>query len=204
MGRTPGPKRNLMRERIAHLAARLMAQDGVQDFGTAKRKAAEQLGAADTRHLPTNSEVEEALRAFRALYEPEEHAAVLRALREAALSVMRRLEAFNPHLTGSVLTGTAGKYSDINLQLFTDSVKDVEYFLMREKIPYRAGERRVAAGDGWRSVPVFSICAGQATVNIAVYGTKDLWSAGRPSSENGIPLRAKTAYVEMLLRDEEN
>lgn len=202
MGRTTGPRRNLMRERIAHLAARLMARDGIQDFGTAKRKAAEQLGAADTRNLPNNSEVEEALRAFRALYEPEEHRAVLRALREVALSVMRRLEAFNPHLTGAVLTGVAGKHSDINLQLFTDSVKDVEYFLMRERIPYRAGERRVATGDGWRSVPLFTLEAEGATVNVAVYGTKDLWSAGRPGVEDGVPVRAKTPYVETLLREE--
>ena len=33
------------------------------------------------------------------------------------------LERFNPYLTGSVLTGSAGKYADINLQLYTDNVK---------------------------------------------------------------------------------
>ena len=52
-----------MRGHIANLAARLMAVDGIDDFALAKRKAARQAGALDTRSLPTNEEVEQALRA---------------------------------------------------------------------------------------------------------------------------------------------
>jgi hypothetical protein len=52
-----------MRERIAHLAARLIAVDGIDDYALAKRKAARQAGAPDTRNLPNNDEVEHALRA---------------------------------------------------------------------------------------------------------------------------------------------
>ena len=37
---------------------------------------------------------------------------------------MHLLEQFNPYLTGSVLTGTATRYSDINFQLFTDNPKE--------------------------------------------------------------------------------
>ena len=44
MSRDPG--RNLTRERIAHLAARLMAEDGIEDYAQAKRKAARQAGSA--------------------------------------------------------------------------------------------------------------------------------------------------------------
>ena len=53
-----------MRGRIAHLAARLMAVDGIDDYALAKRKAARQAGAPETRNLPTNEEVEEALRIY--------------------------------------------------------------------------------------------------------------------------------------------
>jgi hypothetical protein len=38
-----------MRARIAAAAARLMAEDGIDDFALAKRKAARQLGALDTQ-----------------------------------------------------------------------------------------------------------------------------------------------------------
>ena len=89
----------------------------------AKRKAARQAGVPDTRQLPTNDEIDAALRVHQALYGGDEHRERLRELRERALGVMRELERFNPYLTGSVLTGNAGKYADINLQLYTDNAK---------------------------------------------------------------------------------
>jgi len=45
-------KRDLMREQLAHQAAKLMAEDGITDHAFAKRKAARQLGAADTSTCP--------------------------------------------------------------------------------------------------------------------------------------------------------
>ena len=46
--------RNDERSRIAHLAARLMVEDGIEDYAAAKRKAARQAGVSDTRQLPAN------------------------------------------------------------------------------------------------------------------------------------------------------
>ncbi len=53
-----------MRVRIAQEAARLMSEEGVQDYYAAKRKAAQHLGAPDTRNMPRNQEVEEALHEY--------------------------------------------------------------------------------------------------------------------------------------------
>jgi len=61
------------RARIAAAAARLMAEDGIDDFALAKRKAAKQLGALDAQALPGNDEIEAELRAYLALYQAEEH-----------------------------------------------------------------------------------------------------------------------------------
>jgi len=107
--------RDLMREQLAHQTARLMAEDGITDFGFAKRKAAKQLGAAETQHLPSNQEVEAALHSYRALYQRDSHPAILHQLRSEALDAMRLLDEFSPYLTGSVLSGTAGELSDINI-----------------------------------------------------------------------------------------
>src|SRR5689334_10365574 len=125
-GRTnerPQYVRNDERSRIAHRAARLMAEDGIEDYAVAKRKAARQAGVGDARALPTNEEIDAALRTHHTLYGGAEHAERLRSLRLQALDVMRDLERFNPYLTGSVLSGSAGKYADINLQLYTDNGK---------------------------------------------------------------------------------
>jgi hypothetical protein len=97
-----------------------MAEDGIDNFALAKRKAARQLGALDTQSLPRNDEIEAELRAYRALYQAEEHPQLIGELRRIALEAMQALEQFNPYLTGPVLKGIAGPYAEIELQLFPD------------------------------------------------------------------------------------
>src|SRR5439155_22992291 len=121
---SPMPKeskfKQQMRARSSAAAARMMAGDGLDDFALAKRKAARQLGAEDTQWLPKNEEIEVELRAYQSLYQGEEQRERIHYLRERALEAMRLLEQFRPYLAGAVLKGTAGRYSDIDLQLFTD------------------------------------------------------------------------------------
>src|SRR5512145_1283312 len=129
-----------MRARIAAAAARIMAEDGVDDFALAKRKAARQLGAPETEALPANDEVEAELEAYRALYQADEHPERIAELRRIALDAMRAFERFSPYLTGPVLKGTAGPYAEIELQLFPESPKDVEIYLLDRGISYTTAE----------------------------------------------------------------
>ena len=130
------------RASIASTAARLMAEDGITDFHLAKKKAARQLGLSDHTAFPDNAEVEAELRAYRSLYRDEEHDELLLTLRETALQLMELLADFRPYLTGSVLDGTAGPHSNIDILLFADSAKDVEIFLLNHDIDYEHVEPR--------------------------------------------------------------
>jgi hypothetical protein len=130
---------NNLRRHIAYLAARLMAEDGVTDYATAKSKAARQAGLAESHLLPDNAEVEAALREYQGLYQKDDQPAHLRRLREIAVKVMRDFDAFRPALVGSVLTGTAGQYSDVNLQIFTDDPKSLALFLLNRRYRYEEG-----------------------------------------------------------------
>lgn len=135
--RKPAPAANdFLRRSIASAAARLMAEDGICDYGAAKRKAARSLGAGDGDALPSNEEVEIELRAYQSLYQDDEQNERLREMRETALRLMETMADFRPCLTGSVLDGTAGRFSEIELDLFADSAKDVEIFLLSRNIPY--------------------------------------------------------------------
>ena len=180
-----------MRARIAVAAARLIAEDGVDDFALAKRKAARQLGATDTQSLPANEEIETELRAYQALYQRDEQRERIRELRSLALEAMRTLAEFNPYLTGAVLKGTAGRYADIDLQLFTDDHKAVEMFLLNRGLPYDTGEHRHYCGDEPRSGPVLRLDWRGVPLNIAVHAAKDERSslktspAGRPIERAG-------------------
>jgi hypothetical protein len=150
-------KRDLMREQLAHQAAKLMAEDGITDHAHAKRKAAKQLGASDTRHLPSNHEVDNALHSYRALYQHDSHPDILYQLRVEALANMRLLGAFQPYLTGSVLSGTAGESSDVNLMLFSDDAKAVLLFLLKHEIKFDDGEWRVRVSGHDDTVPSYTL-----------------------------------------------
>jgi hypothetical protein len=188
-----------MRERIAHLAARLMAVDGIDDYALAKRKAARQAGAPDTRNLPNNDEVEHALRAYQHLYQADEQRARLRHLRQRAREMMELLARFDPYLSGAVLSGSARKYSEIELLLFTDSMKDVEMFLLNRRIAYRSGERRVHIGDEAQRIPNFSITTEDADFDISIFDSRDLRAQIRCTPE-GRPLeRVRIEWLDSAL-----
>ena len=191
-----------MRERIAQLAARLMAADGVQDFSLAKRKAARQLGANDAQNLPNNNEIEQALRSYHALYQRDEQTERLREMRLRALEAMREFAAFDPHLTGAVLAGTAIRHSRISLMLFTDSQKDVEHYLLNHNYPYRTHEQIFFFGDEPRAIPVLTMTGGaHEGIDLFIFSTNVLRQA--PSlSVGGTPLsKARLLQVEALLLD---
>ena len=146
-----------MREQLAHHAARLMAEGGITDYAFAKRKAARQMGAADTQHLPSNEEVETALRSFRKLYQSNSHPHILRQLRQQALAALQLLQQFQPYLTGSVLDGTAGEQSDINLLLYSDDEKAVMMFLLKHNLPFEGGEWRAHLAGREQAVLSFTL-----------------------------------------------
>ena len=190
-----------MRERIAQLAARLMAVDGIDDYALAKRKAARQAGAPDTRNLPNNDEVEHALRAYQQLYQADEQRERLRHLRQRARDMMELLARFDPYLSGAVLSGSAGKYSEIDLLLFTDSMKDVEMFLLDRRIAYRSGERRLHIGDEARGVPNFGVSTEDADFDITVFAPRDLRAQIRSTPE-GRPLeRVRIDWLNATLAE---
>jgi hypothetical protein len=193
--------RNDHRSRIAYLAARLMAEDGIENYALAKRKAARQAGVPEMRELPTNEEVEEALRTYQQIYHHEEHRNRLRVLRETAVRAMRELARFNPYLTGSVLNGNAGKYADVNLQLFTDNEKAVELYLIDRRIPYKSAQSRLYSGEEMRTVPVYTLSDRGTDIELTVLSTLDLHGPLRTSPEGKSIERAKLQAVEQLLAE---
>lgn len=191
--------RNDERTRIAHLAARLMAEDGIEDYATAKRKAARQAGVPDTRQLPTNEEVEAALRTHQALYQADEHPQRVRVLREKAAEAMHALARFNPYLTGSVLAGNAGKYADINLQLYTESPKAVELFLIDRDIDYRTGQIRLYVGQEQRTLPLFTLDDDGTEVQLVVFDADDVRGTVRTTPDGKPMERARLSAVQALI-----
>ena len=192
-------RRTDMRARIAAAAARLMAEDGIDDFALAKRKAARQLGASDTQSFPRNDEIEAELHAYRALYQADEHPSLIGELRRIALDAMQALEQFNPYLTGPVLKGTAGPYAEIDLQLFPDSTKDVEIFLLDRNIAFTTHEGRRFSGDQARATSFISLLWQDVPLRLAVFDPRDERLTLKTSQAGRAIERAGIAEVGAIL-----
>lgn len=189
-----------MRMRIAAAAARIMAEDGIDDYALAKRKAARQVGASEKDGLPANDEIESELRAYRALYQADEHPARIAALRAIALDAMRALERFSPYLTGPVLEGNAGPYAEIELQLFPESAKELEIFLLERRQPFSTHEARRFSGDRARAVSVFTLQWDGVPLKLSVFDPRDERVALKTSVAGRVAARAGIAEVGALLR----
>ena len=126
------------RARIAHAAAKLIAEHGIADWSLAKHKAVRQLMLPDREPLPGDDEVAAALAEYHAIFGGDAHATELRSQREEALRWMRTLAQFSPVLTGGVAEGWATAHSDIRLELAAADAKMVELALLGAGVAYRA------------------------------------------------------------------
>jgi len=199
MAKARSRRDNNLRRQLAYQAARLMAEDGITDFAAAKWKAARQAGLADANLLPDNQEIEAALREYQGLYQSEDQPAHLRRMREIAARVMRDFDEFRPVLVGSVLSGTAGLHSDVNLQLYADDPKALAMFLLNRRYRFEEGSWQVRRGDLRDEVPRYRIEVEGIAVTLTVLDRDDERAASSRAAGEA-PQRARLAQVEALLR----
>lgn len=161
--------RTHLRAHIAHEAARLMLEGGIQDYALAKRKAAQQLQVLDNSHLPRNDEIEQALYTYQRLFRSEHQPQHLSELRQAASSAMQFLADFRPFLVGPVLSGTADEHSTVSLHLFAEPSEEVGLFLLQHGIPHKLIERRLRlTPDEIRAFPTYRFIADSVPVELVV------------------------------------
>ncbi|WP_047539978.1 hypothetical protein [Methylotenera versatilis] len=197
-----------MRQLIAQSAARMMAEDGISDFSYAKKKAGRQVGATDNSVLPSNAEIEAELKLYNALYLSDEQPENLRNLRKNALFTMQMLEKFNPHLTGSVLDGTASAGSETHIHLFADSLKELEMFLLNLDIPFETNEKsyrimndgkRDKKGDNRKKVPLFTLEMDTGLIKLSVFEVDDMRVSTKRAADGVNAERADIESVKELL-----
>ncbi len=133
-----------LKTRIALEAARIMAEEGIDEPGLAKKKAAARLGVAAHRNLPRREEIEAALVEHQRLFGHDYQPQHLARLRRLALEAMRFLAEFSPMLAGGVWSGGAGKHSPIRLYLYPPAPEDIIRKLLDARIPFEEKSHSVS------------------------------------------------------------
>jgi len=202
MPRRNSPRSGNLRKALAQEAARIMEQQGIRDFLTAKRKAAERLSVNDEGALPRNSEIELALAEYQRLFAADAHGASLLAQRQVALRAMQHLAEFEPRLVGPVLSGTATGHADVQLHLFADRPESIILQLLDQGIEHEVTERRLRMGvDQVKAYPGLRFELDQQMVDATVFPLDGIRQAPI-SPVDGRPMRrADTTELEILLAD---
>ena len=190
-----------LRSEIAYQAARLIADGGATDFAIAKHKAARQMCVTDQDLLPNNQEIDAALRLQQSIFQGNSQPEECRVLREVAVDAMRWLDRFSPWLVGAVLSGTANRFSQIELEIVADDGKLVEVFFVNERAPFDTkGKRglRSRAEHSLNNIVIYEISYNETSVAITLYPDHALRFAHHPRASLKHS-RARLAEVELLL-----
>ncbi|AHE99354.1 hypothetical protein [Thioalkalivibrio paradoxus] len=192
------------RQLLAEEAARIILDEGVRDYGLAKRKAAEHLGIDARRELPANTEVESALLERSRLFATADTRREYRDRLRAAMLVMERLSEFEPRLVGPLLQGVLQPQAVINLHGFADTVEEVIIRLGDRGISCRTGERQYRGGGAGLRVPYLGFRGPDDTqIELTVFPTDGIRQAP-PSPVDGRPMRrlGLSRVRELLARTE--
>jgi hypothetical protein len=200
MPRRNSPRSDNLRRAMAQEAARIMAEHGIHDFLTAKRKAAERFGNPDDAALPRNTEIESALAEYQRLFAADTHGTKLQRQRYAALLAMRRLAAFDPRLVGPVLSGTATQHADVQLHLFAERPEAVALQLLDHGVQHEIIERRLRLdAERVRNYPGIRFEIDSQPIEATVFPLDGIRQAP-VSPVDGRPMRrADTTDLEVLL-----
>lgn len=202
-------KRPELRQTLAREAARLMYEEGVDQYFDAKRLAAKRLfgrsGDKKMRYrpqdLPSNGEIQAALREIVHFTEGELSGQRLFAMRVIAFETMLALEPFSPRLIGSVSTGHVRRGSDIDLHVFVDDVEQIETHI--RQLGWRFKTKQVTINVGGEYKDYTHIYYGRVfPIELSVYSHDEIRVTQRSSTDGKPIVRVKSSMLEKMLAEQ--
>lgn len=167
-----------MRLEVAHAAARIICEQGINDYAAAKSRAAQQIFGSTRGALPSNIEIAQGIREYLQVFDYEPWQQRLHALRHTAVKAMELTADFSPLATGAVVSGLATVRSAVRLHLFCPFDEALDFFLGDRNIPFDEDEVRVKHPSGRELVRPSSVFVAQdVEVQLVVFAQEDRrWS----------------------------
>ena len=165
---------------VAMRAAEVIMEEGVTDYLFAKKKAAKSLGLLTSDNLPSNQEIDNALKEYHNIFQAQVGLEVISKIKKDALNTMILFEDFNPHLTGQLLEGLIPKFPKIQINLFTDNIKEVEYTLLNKNITFDIKDtiyqEKLSKKKSTKVIPTFILEGVWFPIELKVYFESDIRS----------------------------
>jgi hypothetical protein len=171
---------NNTRSIVARRAAEVIMEEGITDYLFAKKKAAKYLGLLSSDNLPSNHEIDKALKEYQSIFQEQVDSEAITKIKKDALNIMVLFKEFNPHLTGQLLEGLIPKFPKIQINLFTDNLKEVEYILFNNNISFdikdKIYQEKLSKKKSTRVIPAFIIDGAWFPIELKVYFENDIRS----------------------------
>jgi len=171
---------NNNRSIVASRAAEIIMEEGVTDYLFAKKKAAKSLGLLTSDNLPSNHEIDNALKEYQNIFQEQVDSETIVKIKKEALNIMTLFKDFNPHLTGQLLEGLIPKFPKIQINLFTDNLKEVEYILLNKNIAFdikdKLYQEKLNKKKSTKTIPAFILEGLWFPIELKVYFENDIRS----------------------------
>ena len=171
---------NNNRSIVASRAAEIIMEEGVTDYLFAKKKAAKSLGLLTSDNLPSNHEIDNALKEYQNIFQEQVDSETIVKIKKEALNIMTLFKDFNPHLTGQLLEGLIPKFPKIQINLFTDNLKEVEYILLNKNIAFdikdKLYQNKLSKKKSTKKIPAFILEGLWFPIELKVYFENDIRS----------------------------
>ena len=191
-------KQDRLRATLAQEAARIIVSEGVHDYQKAKCKARVRLHALQGVSLPSNFEIESAIRSFTRTFLPG-HERVLWHLRTTALTVMNWLTPYRPYLTGPVLEGTAGTDTPISLHVSCDSTEEVLSVLEQRGVVVKLADRHFRQNRHYSNLPVLVSLYREHKIDITIFSLRQQHQPPKSKTRNRRVQRMNAKTLANLL-----
>ena len=171
---------NNNRSIVASRAAEIIMEEGGTDYLFAKKKAAKSLGLLTSDNLPSNHEIDNALKEYQNIFQEQIDSETIVKIKKEALNIMTLFKDFNPHLTGQLLEGLIPKFPKIQINLFTDNLKEVEYILLNKNIAFdikdKLYQNKLSKKKSTKKIPAFILEGLWFPIELKVYFENDIRS----------------------------
>lgn len=187
---------------VCEEAARIMDEQGIRDFQSAKTKAVERLGVGRRFPLPSNWEIEQALKQRLRLFDADGWVNRCRLLWRTATETMETLSRFEPRVVGALLRGIVTDRTPVELHLFADSPEEITESFAENAIPYETFDKRVRfRRNGHVLIPAFRFARDDVSVESLVFSCKAIREAPLCPVEGRPMMRVALSRARELMAD---
>lgn len=161
-------------QEIARVAAKILAEEGINDYLLAKQRAIQRLHLPENTALPKNAVVQQCLASHLELFDKKGLNKRQTEFRKLAIQIMELIEDFQPLAVGSVVDGIITKSSRLQIHVFAPSPEHIATTLMDKNIPYQLAEQNIRfTTTKTESRPAYNFLIGDTSVNLCVFSEKE-------------------------------